>query len=170
MIRQLLRRIAAKNQPKGSFFRSASTVTYPSLNEFRTFTPDDGFILNSIYEPIVLSDLTIDQYVWRNVRAWQDKTAIVSWMVYGLSISPFTQHKIAIYQVCGVTGRQYTYARLRDHSVAVAIRLQKKFKRGDVAAICLPNIPEFPIALLGILEAGLVVTTINPIYTAGQYT
>lgn len=71
-------------------------------------------------------------------------------------------------QVCGVTGQQYTYAQLRDHSAALAIRLQRKIKIGDVAAICLPNIPDFAIALLGVLEAGLIVTTINPIYTAGE--
>lgn len=34
--------------------------------------------------------------------------------------------------------------------------------------ICLPNIPEYAVALLGAAEAGLVTTTINPIYTAGK--
>lgn len=69
-----------------------------------------------------------------------------------------------------MTGRKYTYSKLRDHSAAVAVRLQKKFnlKRGDVIGICLPNIPEYAIALLGAAEAGLVTTTINPIYTAGD--
>lgn len=73
-------------------------------------------------------------------------------------------------QACGVTGRKYTYAKLRDHSAAVAIRLQKNFnlKRGDVIGICLPNIPEYGIILPGAIEAGLVVTTINPMYTAGR--
>lgn len=71
-------------------------------------------------------------------------------------------------QVCGVTGQKYSYAKLRDHCAALAIRLQQKFQTGDVAAICLPNVPDFAIALLGIIEAGLVVTTINPMYTAGQ--
>lgn len=71
--------------------------------------------------------------------------------------------------MCGETGRKYTYSQLRDHSAAVAFRLQTKFnlKRGDVVAICLPNVPEFAIALLGVLEAGLVITTLNPIYTEG---
>ncbi|KAJ6636980.1 4-coumarate--CoA ligase 4, partial [Pseudolycoriella hygida] len=104
------------------------------------------FILNSIYEPISLPELTIDQYVWQNISAWQDKVAIV----------------------CGATGRKYTYAKLRDHSAATAIKLQTKLQTGDVAAVCLPNIPEFAISVLGILEAGLVVTTINPIYTAEE--
>lgn len=39
---------------------------------------------------------------------------------------------------------------------------------GDVIAICLSNIPEFPIATLGAIEAGLIVTTMNPIYTVGM--
>lgn len=78
MIRQILRKITAKTQHSETFFRSASHITYPSINEFRTYTPEDGFILNSIYEPITLSDLTIDRYVWKNLNAWQDKVAVVS--------------------------------------------------------------------------------------------
>lgn len=74
MIRQLLKRIPAASQR----LRSISSVTYPDLSEFRTYTPEDGFILNSIYEPITLPDLTIDQYIWKNVTKWQDKVAIVS--------------------------------------------------------------------------------------------
>lgn len=72
--------------------------------------------------------------------------------------------------MCGVTGRKYTYSQLRDHSAAFALRLQQKFKLkpGDIIAICLPNCPEYPVAIFGAIEAGLVVTTINPIYTAGK--
>lgn len=78
---------------------------------------------------------------------------------------------ISLLQVCGITGRSYTYSQLRDHSAALAIRFQTKFNFhiGDVIAVCLPNIPEYPIATLGAIEAGLIVTTINPIYTACKY-
>lgn len=77
---------------------------------------------------------------------------------------------IDLLQICGVTGRSYTYGQLRDHCAALAIRLQQKckFTPGDTLAICLPNMPEFPLIALGAVEAGLVVTTINPIYTAGK--
>lgn len=73
--------------------------------------------------------------------------------------------------MCGITGRSYTYSQLRDHSAALAIRLHSKLNLhiGDVIAFCLPNIPEFVTATLGSIEAGLVVTTINPIYTAGKF-
>lgn len=49
------------------------------------------------------------------------------------------------------------------------MNLQNKFgfNKDDVLAVSLPNAPEFPIAALGAIEAGLVVTSLNPIYTAG---
>lgn len=77
---------------------------------------------------------------------------------------------LSIFQECGITGRSYTYSQLRDHSAALAIRLHTKFNLqiGEVIAVCLPNIPEFPIAALGSIEAGLILTSINPIYTAGK--
>lgn len=40
---------------------------------------------------------------------------------------------------------------------------------GDVIALVLPNLPETAIALLGCIEAGFVVTTVNPVYTVGEY-
>lgn len=60
---------------------------------------------------------------------------------------------------------------MRDHCAALAIRLQKKInlKPGDAIGICLPNIPEYGIIVLGSTEAGLVATTVNPIYTAGSF-
>lgn len=83
------------------------------------------------------------------------------------------QSKFMIYnlQKCGETGRQYTFAQMRDHSAALAVRLQTQLglKKGDVVAICLPNIPEFPIAALAAFEAGLVATSVNPIYTSGKH-
>lgn len=43
------------------------------------------------------------------------------------------------------------------------------FKAGDILAVMLQNIPEYPVIVLGALEAGLVVSTVNPIYTYGKY-
>uniref|UniRef100_A0A1B0D2R2 Uncharacterized protein n=1 Tax=Phlebotomus papatasi TaxID=29031 RepID=A0A1B0D2R2_PHLPP len=74
-----------------------------------------------------------------------------------------------LHVVCGITDRQYTYAEMRDNCAALAVRLQKLgYKQGQTLAVCLPNLPEFPIAALGALEAGLVVTTVNPIYTPDE--
>ena len=37
-----------------------------------------------------------------------------------------------------------------------------------MVAIVLPNLPEYPVIFMGASEAGFVVTTLNPIYTAGE--
>lgn len=74
-------------------------------------------------------------------------------------------------QKSAITKRSYTYANLRDHCAALATRLQTKFHltNGDVVAVCLPNVPEYPIAVFGAIEAGCIVTTVNPIYTVGEW-
>lgn len=41
-------------------------------------------------------------------------------------------------------------------------------KKGDVVGLVLPNIPEFPITLLGAAGVGMPVTTVNPVYTAEE--
>lgn len=81
MIRQLptLCSRAVASQLKRTCFRSMSSSSYPKIDNFRTYTPEDGFVVSSIYEPIALSDLTIDQYVWKNMNKWQNKVAIVSY-------------------------------------------------------------------------------------------
>lgn len=43
-----------------------------------------------------------------------------------------------------------------------------KLSRGDRIAIMMPNILQYPIALVGALKAGLVVVNCNPLYTARE--
>lgn len=76
MIRQLSKSVSP--QLKGLLCRSVSSSSYPNVNNFRNHTPEDGFVLNSIYEPITMPDLTVDQYVWKNISKWQNMVAIVS--------------------------------------------------------------------------------------------
>src|SRR5215468_11122000 len=38
-------------------------------------------------------------------------------------------------------------------------------KRGDRVSIGLPNVPQFPIALYGVLKAGAIAVPTNPLYT-----
>jgi len=42
------------------------------------------------------------------------------------------------------------------------------FARGDRVAIMMPNLLQYPIALFGILRAGMVVVNVNPLYTARE--
>jgi long-chain acyl-CoA synthetase len=63
-------------------------------------------------------------------------------------------------------GTSITYAELDRLSRNFAATLQKRgLKRGDRIAIMLPNLLQYPIALFGILRAGLTVVNTNPLYT-----
>ncbi|ENN82442.1 hypothetical protein HUJ04_010582 [Dendroctonus ponderosae] len=87
-----------------------------------------------------------------------------------LVFNHFSKWDDALIAECAVTGRKYTYKQIMDYSLALNKSLRKKLKlqSGDIVAVLLPNVPEMPIATLGIFKAGLVVTTINPLYTPGE--
>jgi long-chain acyl-CoA synthetase len=64
-------------------------------------------------------------------------------------------------------GQTLTYADTDRLSRQFAAYLQGKLgvKKGDRIAVMLPNIPAFPLAMLGILRAGAVQVNVNPLYT-----
>jgi acyl-CoA synthetase (AMP-forming)/AMP-acid ligase II len=68
--------------------------------------------------------------------------------------------------VDGPSGRTITYGELAAAVSAVGSGLTARgFKKGDVFAIFLPNLPEYAIAWLGVASVGGVITTVNPLYT-----
>jgi len=63
-------------------------------------------------------------------------------------------------------GSDISFAELNHLSRSFAAILQSKgLKPGDRVAVMLPNILQYPIALFGILRAGLCVVNVNPLYT-----
>ena len=69
-----------------------------------------------------------------------------------------------------MTGRSYTYSEAQKLSRRFGVSLQKAgYKKNDVIAVVLPNTPEFPLIFFGAIEAGMVVTTVNPVFTPGMY-
>ncbi len=64
-------------------------------------------------------------------------------------------------------GQILTFRKLEERSRAFAAYLQNelKLKRGERVALIMPNLLQYPIALFGILRAGLVVVNVNPLYT-----
>jgi long-chain acyl-CoA synthetase len=64
-------------------------------------------------------------------------------------------------------GASLSYAQLDELSRAFAAWLQKKsgLQAGDRVALMMPNILQYPIALFGVLRAGMVVVNTNPLYT-----
>lgn len=63
-------------------------------------------------------------------------------------------------------GKRLTYGELDRASAKVAAWLQAKgHKKGDRIAVMLPNVLQYPIAVMGILRAGMTVVNVNPLYT-----
>jgi len=63
-------------------------------------------------------------------------------------------------------GKPFSFEQIDDLSRAFAAYLQGLgLARGDRVAVMLPNVPQYPVAVAGILRAGLVVVNVNPLYT-----
>lgn len=68
-----------------------------------------------------------------------------------------------------VSGRSYTFKQLKIMiSKCGSALVRKGFKPKHVLGIILPNIPEYPIVLYGVISIGGTATTINPIYTVDE--
>lgn len=68
------------------------------------------------------------------------------------------------YSNMGVT---LTYADVDEHSRRFGAYLQKVvgLEKGDRVAIMMPNVLQYPVALFGILRAGMIAVNVNPLYT-----
>lgn len=62
-------------------------------------------------------------------------------------------------------GVSISYQQLNEYSKKLAALLQSQLTSGDTVAIMMPNILQYPISLMGVLRAGMVVTNVNPLYT-----
>lgn len=73
------------------------------------------------------------------------------------------------YQNMGVT---LSYQELEEKSRHFASYLQNSLQlsHGDRIAIMMPNLLQYPVALFGILRAGMVAVNTNPLYTAEEVT
>lgn len=104
-------------------------------------------VVRSPYADISVPDVGLPEFVWQMVDKYPDHTAMV----------------------CALTGRKYTYAESRDIAHRFAASLRKMgFKSRDTLAVVLPNVPEFPLVLFGAIEAGCIVTTVNPTFTPDE--
>ena len=67
-------------------------------------------------------------------------------------------------------GRTITYGELDEYANAFAAYFQHhtKLRAGDRIAIQLPNIIQYPVAVLGAYRAGLIVVNTNPLYTVRE--
>ncbi|XP_047521268.1 4-coumarate--CoA ligase 2-like isoform X2 [Pieris napi] len=131
-----------------SILRRALSQAIKKRNVYKTSflqNSTDSKILTSVFKDLEDSNHTINEFVWQNLDRWPDKT--------------LTE--------CATTGHRYTYAQTHRMSInfAASLRTKLKLRNDDTVAIILPNVPEYPCISLGILEAGCIISMMNPAYS-----
>ena len=67
---------------------------------------------------------------------------------------------------CKFMGHTVSFGKIDALSTDFAAWLQAQgFVKGDRVALMMPNVPQYPIAVAGVLRAGCVVVNVNPLYT-----
>ena len=65
--------------------------------------------------------------------------------------------------------KRLSFGEVDEMSVALGAWLQAVgLSRGDRVAVMMPNVPQYLVAIAGILRAGFVVVNVNPLYTARE--
>lgn len=69
-------------------------------------------------------------------------------------------------------GVTLTYDEIDKMSLAFAGYLQQvcKLSKGDRVALMMPNVLQYPVAMFGVLRAGMIVVNVNPLYTVRELT
>ncbi|MBD3587387.1 long-chain-fatty-acid--CoA ligase FadD [Salinimonas sp. HHU 13199] len=103
------------------------------------------------YDPRVSADIDPDRYssvvdiFEQSVKQFGDKTAYIN------------------------MGHSMSFNELDEQTKNFAAYLQNSgLSRGDAVAIMMPNLLQYPVAMFGILRAGMVVVNVNPLYTARE--
>ena len=66
-------------------------------------------------------------------------------------------------------GKEFSFGEIDAQSAAFAAYLQGLgLKKGDRVAVMMPNVVQYPVAVIGVLRAGLVLVNVNPLYTARE--
>ncbi|XP_026332499.1 4-coumarate--CoA ligase 1-like isoform X2 [Hyposmocoma kahamanoa] len=128
------------------FIRKHTVAVNSVAVRHKSSKSEEKYLLTSVYKDVQVTNDLISDFVWQNLDRWPEKTATV----------------------CALTGRGYTYAQSHKMSLifAAALRTKLKLKDGDKVAVILPNMPEYPSALLGVLQAGCIASMMNHAYTA----
>jgi acyl-CoA synthetase (AMP-forming)/AMP-acid ligase II len=104
-------------------------------------------VITSTSPPVTIPKTSITEFVLRHAERLAAKPALID----------------------GPSGRTLTYGALADGIRRAATALARRgFAKGDVFAIYSPNVPEYAIMFNAVASLGGVVTTVNPLYTAGE--
>ncbi|MGH2518646.1 MAG: AMP-binding protein, partial [Chloroflexota bacterium] len=108
----------------------------------------DGHIFRSLFPDVAIPAVPLTELVLRQATELKDKPAFID----------------------GPTGRTLTFGQVAAGVRHVAAGLSRRgFGKGDVLALWSPNVPEFAIAFHAVALLGGIVTTANPLNTAGEF-
>ncbi len=104
-------------------------------------------IFTSPYPDVKIPDMSLAKLVLERLATYGDKPALIE----------------------STTDRTITYHQLAGAIQRVAAGLSRRgLRQGEVVAIYSPNLPQYVMAFHGVLLAGGVVTTLNPLYTVDE--
>lgn len=99
-------------------------------------------IFQSAYPDVEIPDIPVSRYVLGQAAERGHKPALVD----------------------GATGRTLSYAELAEAVTAAAGGLvHRGLEKGDVVAVCLPNVPEYAVVFHAVVSAGGVVAPMSPV-------
>ncbi|CAG9862856.1 unnamed protein product [Phyllotreta striolata] len=133
---------------RGKFFRKF-LGNFKNQNRCISTNPDDHpNILKSDSKDIVVPDATLPEIIYNKMQQFPNYIATES----------------------AATGKKYTFEQIHVKSKNLSKHLRHKFglKEGDIVAFYMPNLPEYTICFLGALDARLIVTTMNHLYTPDE--
>jgi acyl-CoA synthetase (AMP-forming)/AMP-acid ligase II len=106
-------------------------------------------IVRSPYPDVTIPEVSLPAFVFADAAKHAAKPALID----------------------GPSGRAITYRELVGGARLAAGGLAARgFQPGEVFAIYCPNLPEYAVAFYGVLLAGGIATTINPLYTVEELT
>jgi long-chain acyl-CoA synthetase len=156
---------AAKASAKSAVKANATSAAKPGAKPARTSAPDPvpaaaveapkaaakaaaGKAWHGSYPPGIateigeIADKSIGDLLVASCRKFADRTAFTS------------------------MGKGLTFAELEEKSRALAGYLQSRgLKKGARVALMMPNVLQYPVALMAVLRAGFTVVNVNPLYT-----
>ena len=70
---------------------------------------------------------------------------------------------------CKMMGKSLSFAQMDEQSRALAAYFQSLgLEKGDRIAVMMPNVFQYPVAVVAVLRAGYVLVNVNPLYTARE--
>ncbi|XP_066949077.1 uncharacterized protein [Macrobrachium rosenbergii] len=138
-------RYPSRNIHTRSLSRVQSRGNKDSAATKGSFDPESqDYVHESIYAEPPIPAMPVASMVFQDTQKWDKNIALE----------------------CGLTGRCYTYGKLRDMTWRFGGWLQRWSKGSHpTVAILSPNTPEYPVVYFGTIAAGGIITTINATYT-----